>query len=113
MERIRQIISILFVLSLLHYAKSAYFGDAFSQQADEPSRISWLFSDASLTAGVKRVQRDIGLGREPENNGLPRIINSKCRAKLNYLCGNIDKNNNDELTLLECIQTFKVCVKNL
>lgn len=110
MEYIRQIISILLVLSLLHYTKSAYFGDAFSQQGDEPSRISWLFSDGSLTAGVKRVQRAaLDLRRESDNDALPRIINSKCRAKLNYLCGNIDKNNNDELTLLECIQTFKVC----
>lgn len=109
----RQIISILLVFSLLHYTKSTYYEDTFSQQADEPSRISWLFTDVSLTAGagVKRVQRSIiESRRELENDGLPRIINSKCRSKLSYLCGNLDKNNNDELTLLECIQTFKVFV---
>jgi len=113
MERTRQITSILFVLSLLHYTKSAYFEDAFSQQADESSKISWLFSSTSpaRVTGVKRIQRTLlDLGREPENDGLPRVINNKCRAKLNYLCGKTDKNNNDELTLLECIQTFKVCV---
>jgi len=35
-------------------------------------------------------------------------MNGKCRDKLNRLCGDINKNN-DELMLLECIQTFKVC----
>lgn len=111
MECTRQIFSALLILLTLHYTSSTYIGDA--QQVDEPSKIGWLFSDASIkTKRVQRVlldsRRDDGRIFEDDGN-LPKIISGNCRDKLNRLCGNIDKNN-DELMLLECIQTFKVCV---
>lgn len=109
MEHTKQIFYILLILSVLHCTISAYYGDAFAQQTDEPSKIGWLFSNAAVTA--KRTQRNIlETRREPEIEGLLMITNGKCRDKLNHLCGDIGRNN-DELVLLECIQTFKVCIK--
>lgn len=105
MECTRQIFSALLILLALHYTTSTYIGE--TQQIDEPSKIGWLFSDASIK--TKRVQRSVGLRRGFDNDDLSKISGS-CRDKLNRLCGSIDKNN-DELTLLECIQTFKVYVK--
>lgn len=105
MECTRQIVSALLILLTLYCTISTY-GDA--QEIDEPSKISWLFSDASR---IKRVQRAlINSRREFEDDNLPKTISGSCRNKLNDLCGDIDKNN-DELMLLECIQTFKVYVK--
>ncbi|XP_032671298.1 Golgi apparatus protein 1 [Odontomachus brunneus] len=105
MEHIKQIFYIFLILSVLHCTISAYYGDAFAQQTDEPSKIGWLFSNAAVT--VKRTQRNIlETRREPEIESLPMITNGKCRDKLNHLCGDIGRNN-DELVLLECIQTFK------
>lgn len=107
MERTRQIFSALLILLTLHYTVSTYVGDA--QQIDEPSKIGWLFSDASVK--IKRVQRALLNSRRGfEDDGSPKTISGSCRNKLNDLCGNID-NNNDELMLLECIQTFKVYIK--
>lgn len=109
MEHIKQILYVLLILSVLHCTTSAYYGDAFTQQTDEPSKIGWLFSNAAIIA--KRTQRNIlESRREPEIEGLLMITNGKCRDKLNHLCGDIGRNN-DELVLLECIQTFKVCIK--
>lgn len=102
MECTRQIFSALLILLALHCTTSTYIGD--TQQIDEPSKIGWLFSDASIR--TKRVQRALVSRREFDDDDLPKISGS-CRDKLNHLCGNIDKNN-DELMLLECIQTFKV-----
>lgn len=108
MEHTRQVLSAIFILSVLHCTVSTYFGDVFAQQADEPSKIGWLFSDSSVR--TKRIQRAISEHkRESEDDGSPKIINGQCRDKLNRLCGDID-GNNDELMLLECIQTFKVCI---
>lgn len=106
MERTRQIFSALLILLTLRYTISTYVGAA--QQIDEPSKIGWLFSDASK---IKRVERAlINSGRGFEDDGSPKTISGSCRNKLNDLCGNID-NNNDELMLLECIQTFKVYIE--
>jgi hypothetical protein len=108
MEHTRQVLSAILILSVLHCTVSTYFGDVFAQQADEPSKIGWLFSDSSIR--TKRIQRAISeRKRESEDDGSPKIINGQCRDKLNRLCGDID-GNNDELMLLECIQTFKVCI---
>lgn len=108
MEHRRQVLSAILILSMLHCTTSTYFGDVFTQQTDEPSKIGWLFSDSSFRA--KRIQRAISYERkrESEDDGSPKIINGQCRDKLNRLCGDIE-GNNDELQLLECIQTFKVC----
>lgn len=108
MEHTGQVLFAILILSVLHCTTSAYFGDVFAQQADEPSKIGWLFSDNSVQ--VKRIQRSpYDRKRESEDDGSPKIINGQCRDKLNQLCGDIDRNN-DELMLLECIQTFKVYV---
>lgn len=108
MEYTRQTLPALLILLVLH-CTLAYLENAFTEQVDEPYRISWLFSDTSIRA--KRVQRSI---LEPRrvftDDGSLRFMNGKCRDKLNRLCGDIDRNN-DELLLLECIQTFKVCVE--
>lgn len=108
MEHTKQILPLLFILSMLHYATSSYFGDPFTHQIDESSRIGWLFSDISLTA--KKTQKALlELRREIEDDSSLKILNGKCRDKLNYLYGDIDRNN-DEFVLLECIQTFKVFI---
>lgn len=109
MECTRQTLSALLILLVLHCTISAYLGGVFAEQADEPFRIGWLFSDATVRA--KRSQRAVlEPRREFEDDGSLRFMNGKCRDKLNHLCGDIDRNN-DELLLLECIQTFKVCVE--
>lgn len=101
-----QVLSAILVLSVLHCTTSTYFGDVFAQQGDEPTKIGWLFSDSSVRA--KRIQRSVyDRKKESEDDGSPKIMNSQCHDKLNRLCGDIDRNN-DELMLLECIQTFKV-----
>jgi len=104
----RQVLFAILILSILHCTTSAYFEDVFAQQVDEPSKIGWLFSDRSIR--VRRIQRaTFDHKRESEDDGSPKIINGQCRDKLNRLCGDMDKNN-DELMLLECIQTFKVYI---
>jgi len=106
MEHTGQVLFAILILSVLHCTTSTYFGNVFAQQADEPYEIGWLFSDNF--AQIKRIQRSPYLKRESEDDGSPKI-NGQCRDKLNQLCGDIDRNN-DELMLLECIQTFKVYV---
>lgn len=103
MERTRQLLCMLFGLLLLHCTSSTYFGDEFARESSEPARISWLFSNTSARAKRAVLRNDL------DDDNLPRIISGKCRDKLNRLCGDIDRNN-DELMLLECIQTFKVCI---
>lgn len=95
----------LVILLTLHCTTSTYrFVDEFAVQADEPSRIGWLFS----AARNKRIARSpLDARKDFDDDNSPKIINGKCRDKLNRLCGDINKNN-DELMLLECIQTFKV-----
>lgn len=107
MEHTGQVLFAIFILSVIHCTTSTYFGDVFTQQSDEPSKIGWLFSDSSVRA--RRVERAVSYDRkrESEDDGSPKIISGQCRDKLNRLCGDIDRNN-DELMLLECIQTFKV-----
>lgn len=107
MEHPGQVLYAVLILSVLHCTTSTYFEDVFAQQADEPSKIGWLFSDSPARA--RRIQRAVyDRKRESEDDGSPKIINGQCRDKLNRLCGDIDRN--DELMLLECIQTFKVYV---
>jgi len=108
MEHMGQVLFAILILSVLHCTTSTYFGNVFAQQVDEPSKIGWLFSDNFVQ--VKRIQRSPyrDFKRESEDDGSPKIT-GQCRDKLNQLCGDIDKNN-DELVLLECIQTFKVYV---
>lgn len=102
-----QVLFAIFILSVLHCTTSTYFGGVFAHQSDEPSQIGWLFSDGTVRA--RRVERSAyDRKRESEDDGSPKIINGQCRDKLNRLCGDNDRNN-DELMLLECIQTFKVC----
>jgi len=104
MEHTGQVLFAIFILSVIHSTTSTYFRDVFAQ-SDESSKIGWLFSDSSVRA--RRVQRAVhDRKRESEDDGSPKI-NGQCLRKLNLLCGDIDRNN-DELMLLECIQTFKV-----
>ncbi|XP_076234853.1 Golgi apparatus protein 1 [Calliopsis andreniformis] len=101
MEYMTSFRGILFVilihLSLLNCAQLArtYFKDESTSNDEVIPRISWVFSNSvDSTVRVKRAS--------VVNYNLP----AKCRSTLNRLCGNIDRNN-DELMLLECIQTFK------
>jgi len=104
MGYINRILSGLVVLLTLHCTTSTYFGDEFAKQTDETSRIGWVFS----SVGSRRIERSVDVRKEFDDDNLPKTINGKCRDKLNHLCGDMNKNN-DELMLLECIQTFKVC----
>jgi len=104
MGHISGILSGLIILLTLHCTTSTYFGDEFAKQTDESFRIGWLFSSVE----PRRIKRSVDLRKEFDDDNSPKVMNGKCRDKLNRLCGDINKNN-DELMLLECIQTFKVC----
>ncbi|XP_066589109.1 Golgi apparatus protein 1 [Prorops nasuta] len=89
----------LFVLSHVANAK-AHLTNLFSDEREIIPNISWLFSDhiSKLTNRVKRSPLS------QQNDNLLDRMNLKCRKDLDRLCNKID---NDELSWLECIQTFK------
>ncbi|XP_043249603.1 Golgi apparatus protein 1 [Colletes gigas] len=100
MEYTTNLKSILFVifihLSVLNCAhlSRTYFKNVSTNSGDVP-KISWVFSNfVDNTVRVKRAN--------VANSYLP----VKCRQNLSRLCGDVTRNN-DELMLLECIQTFK------
>ncbi|XP_076655241.1 Golgi apparatus protein 1 [Halictus rubicundus] len=100
MEYMTHLKSILFVicihLSVLNCAQltRTYIKDVSPNSGDIIPSISWVFSNS--VDSLVRVKRASVL------NYLP----PKCRQNLSRLCNDININN-DELTLLECIQTFK------
>lgn len=71
-------------------------------QDDNFAGIEWIFSGDR----VKRSTRLLEINNEVDNNNF--INDPKCQNYLKHLCGNTD-NSNDDLGLLECVQTFKVC----
>lgn len=99
MTNLKSILFVIFIhLSVLNCAQLSrtYFEDVSSNNGEILPRISWVFSNSvDNTVRVKRAN--------VANSNLP----VKCRQNLNRLCGDINRNN-DELMLLECIQTFKV-----
>ncbi|KAK0179710.1 hypothetical protein PV327_005438 [Microctonus hyperodae] len=62
--------------------------------------IEWIFSSNR----VKRSTRLLQINNEVDNDNF--INNPKCQDYLKHLCGNTE-NSNDDLGLLECVQTFK------
>lgn len=69
----------------------------------EVPKVSWIFGDNLLTRNRR------GVIVEAENDNTKYIIkNSKCQEDLKRLCDPIDNNNDDDLFILECAQTFKV-----
>lgn len=72
----------------------------------ESPKITWLFSDNNDKV---RIRRDVVIEIPNEKNNEAKYIikNVKCQENIKRLCGPID-NNNDDLFILECAQTFKV-----
>ena len=103
---IRSILFVIFlhlsVLNCTHLTKT-YFKDEMTNNGDNIPKISWLFSNsADSSVRIKRASII-----KINEDSLLKSMNIKCRQNLNRLCGDITKNN-DELMLLECIQSFKV-----
>ncbi|XP_008555491.1 Golgi apparatus protein 1 [Microplitis demolitor] len=70
---------------------------------DNFPQVQWIFYDKNLTAGSNRIKRSpVNAQLEPHNF----IEDPKCREDVKRLCGAMD-NNNDDLFMLECVQTFK------
>lgn len=91
----------LSVLNCTHLTKT-YFKDEITNNGDNIPKLSWLFSNsADSSVRIKRASI-IKLNED----SLLKSMNIKCRQNLNRLCSDITKNN-DELMLLECIQSFK------
>ncbi|XP_050588557.1 Golgi apparatus protein 1 [Bombus affinis] len=102
---IRSILFVIFlhlsVLNCTHLTKT-YFKDEITNNGDNIPKISWLFSNsADSSVRIKRASII-----KINEDSLLKSMNIKCRQNLNRLCGDITKNN-DELMLLECIQSFK------
>ncbi|XP_043596115.1 Golgi apparatus protein 1 [Bombus pyrosoma] len=102
---IRSILFVIFlhlsVLNCTHLTKT-YFKDEITNNGDSIPKLSWLFSNsADSSVRIKRASI-IKLNED----SLLKSMNIKCRQNLNRLCSDITKNN-DELMLLECIQSFK------
>lgn len=102
---IRSILFVIFlhlsVLNCTHLTKT-YFKDEITNNGDNIPKLSWLFSNsADSSVRIKRASI-IKLNED----SLLKSMNIKCRQNLNRLCSDITKNN-DELMLLECIQSFK------
>lgn len=98
--------AIVLHLSVLNCALSSksYFDDAFANNGEIAPRISWLFSN-SIDNFVRVKRMNAGLRYLPDES-LLKFMSAKCQQNLSRLCGDLNKNN-DELMLLECIQTFK------
>ncbi|XP_033338391.1 Golgi apparatus protein 1 [Megalopta genalis] len=97
MTNLKSILIVIFIhLSVLNCAQSTrtYVKNVPPNSGDVIPSISWVFSDP--VDSIRRVKRASVL------NYLP----PKCRQNLSRLCNDININN-DELTLLECIQRFK------
>lgn len=78
-------------------------------KVEQLSKVGWVFDSES---GLKRSKRAVHEPFEiskPQEKILNPFDDPLCRGDLRRLCGNIDKHN-DDLLLLECIQTFKVCI---
>ncbi|XP_053972285.1 Golgi apparatus protein 1 [Hylaeus volcanicus] len=102
MEYMTYLNSILFVifiqLSVLNCAhlSRTYINDLSTNSGDIVPRISWLFSNSvDSTVRVKRA-----------SIANSYLLPDKCLQNLNRLCGDVNRDD-DELRLLECIQTFK------
>lgn len=109
MERTKYFSSILFTifLQLLLFTSLACTSNVYSENASTNEneitpQISWVFSKSSADS-LHRVKRNSMYKRE---NNLLSFMLPKCQMNLKELCEDIDKN--DELVLLECIQTLKV-----
>lgn len=108
MERTKYFSSILFTifLQLLLFTSLACTSNVYSENASTNEneitpQISWVFSKSSADS-LHRVKRNSMYKRE---NNLLSFMLPKCQMNLKELCEDIDKN--DELVLLECIQTLK------
>ncbi|XP_015126768.1 Golgi apparatus protein 1 [Diachasma alloeum] len=65
------------------------------------TNVGWVFGNDELSRRRRAV-----IVNGPDNGGHYFIEDKKCRDSLERLCGVID-NNNDDLFLLQCVQTFK------
>ncbi|XP_015608654.1 Golgi apparatus protein 1 isoform X2 [Cephus cinctus] len=93
------LIGILFALPLLGYGStSRLYSIAFS--VEHAPRVGWIFGNSGdIHSRIKRESVSVS-----KTNKL--IDDSDCRSDLHRLCGSMDKND-DDLSVLECIQTFK------
>ncbi|KAK2580723.1 hypothetical protein KPH14_011351 [Odynerus spinipes] len=89
----------LLLLSLARTSK-VYSDNAPTSDNEVSSQISWVFSKP--TDSRHRAVRNVIHKRE---DNLLSFMLPKCQMNLKELCDDIDKN--DELVLLECIQTLK------
>ncbi|XP_012286119.1 Golgi apparatus protein 1 [Orussus abietinus] len=73
---------------------------------DTMSRVSWVFGDSNGASA--RVKRGLGHPRKSEYPISNKILidEPECQEDLGRLCGMMHKSN-DDLSVLECIQTFK------
>lgn len=102
MEHPRTLISILIGL-FVHFLiltdtenTGVHCHDDMTRSENENIRIGWIFGDERFK-------------RSPTDEQTDHFIEDrKCRDDLKRLCGATD-NNNDDLFILECAQTFKVC----
>lgn len=109
MERTKYFINILFTifLQLLLFTSIAFTSNVYSENSptnenEISPQISWVFSKPTGDS-LHRIKRNPIHKRE---NNLLSLMLPKCQINLKELCEDVDKN--DELVLLECIQTLKV-----
>ena len=98
---------------ILQSVNTSYFNDIFkNDKVEQSAQLGWVFDGKSLVERSKRSpfqSRDVNIPQEKVQNPFNDPV---CRNDLRRLCGSIDKHN-DDLLLLECVQTFKVCIYKL
>ena len=78
-------------------------------KVEQFSEVGWVFDSESALKRSKRAVHQPAEVNKPQEKIQNPFDDPLCRGGLRRLCGNIYKHN-DDLLLLECIQTFKVCI---
>lgn len=96
-------IALLFQLLFDSAINAGVLANDVTQAVDAPvyPNVGWVFGNDELSRSRRSVVNR-------PNDGEHYIIeDKKCRESLERICGVID-NNNDDLFILQCVQTFKV-----
>lgn len=103
--RIRFVYSFVIGLILTHNCVLGHDGTIEKRNTkDDLSQIKWFFNEKNVTSSNRVRRSPAGIvPLEPHNF----IEDPKCRDDVKRLCGAMD-NSNDDLFMLECVQTFKV-----
>lgn len=96
---------------ILHGVKTTTINDGSvskNNELDQLAKVRWIFNNESILKRSKRSVKQEKLSRNNEQEKNHNLFDDpSCRGDLRRLCNNIDSHN-DDMQLLECIQSLKV-----